>query len=65
MLPKGNELLSRLLYKPIWRFFESIHNCIVGTWDWIVEELGPFAGAAFKLTVVLLFLVILLRACFQ
>lgn len=55
------------LYEFIWRFFESIHDRVVETWDWIVEKLRPLAWfvALFNLIGTLLLLVILLRACFQ
>lgn len=65
MLLRVDEMLLRFLYKPIWRLFEAIHNCMVGTWDWIVEKLSPFAWAVFSLTIVLLFLIVVLRSCFQ
>ena len=71
MLLKENELLSRFLYEPIWRFFESIHDCIVDcvveAWDWIVEKLRPYAlfVLLFNLAAAFLLLVTLLRGFFQ
>jgi len=67
MLPKENELLSRFLYEPIWRFFESIHNGIAEAWEWFVATLEPYIWqiALLDLVIVLLLLVALLRRCFQ
>lgn len=31
--------ITRLIYK----FFEAIHNCIVGIWDWAIEKLNPYS----------------------
>ena len=43
MLLRASELLLRFLYEPTWRFFESIHDCMMETWEWFVVTLEPYA----------------------